>query len=377
MNKKNNQIRNNKGITLIALVITIIILIILAGVSISLVLDENGIVKKAKEAKENMQIAGEEEKELLGKIENFIDDTLKNEGENDEIIEDTTEYAPYNNPYIPEGFSHTEGTWNSGYIIRDGLENEFVWVPCVLDQTKVKPGDKVETFKKTLPTTTDTTDPYYKYNVSNLAITGEQGTSASEIEISVGTYGGFYIARYEAGIKGTTENGGLATKTATDGSVKPLSQEGKGVWNYISRTNAMIVSSSMVNTEDGVKSSLISSACWDTTLQWIVNSSENRLNEPNLGYDIDSTGNGWHSDVSNNTRHTTGYYAVNNIYDMAGNVWEWTTENCTTNGNRYVILRGGEYVYTGSFCPAAYRYSVSDLGNSTSTGFRVVLYKSV
>ena len=370
MNKKEKQIRNSKGITLIALVITIIVLIILAGVSINLVLDENGIAKKAKEGKENMQIAQEEEKNILNKITNFIE----NEGK--VVIKGPVAGGSYDNPYIPKGFTHTEGegTWNSGYIIRDGLGNEFVWVPCVIDQSKVKQGDKVEIFKKTLPSTTDTTDSYYKYNQYNFTITGEEGTSTSEIETSVNTYEGFYIARYEAGIEGTLDNYSLETKTVTDGSVKPLSKLGKGLWNYISRADAITVAASMVNTEDGVKSSLISGKCWDTTLQWIVNSSENSLYEPNLGYDINSTGKGWYSDVSNSTRHITGYYEVNNIYDMAGNVWEWTTENCTNGSTNSLVRRGGNYYYTGSIYPVAFRGSDSGNANSYS-GFRVVLYK--
>ena len=370
MNKKEIQTRNNNGITLIALVITIIVLVILAGVSISLVLDENGIAKKAKEASENMQIAQEEEKDILNKITNFIE----NEGK--VVIKGPIAGGSYDNPYIPSGFLHTEGegTWNSGYVIRDELGNEFVWVPCVTDQTKVKAGDKVETFKKTLPSTTNTTDLYYKYNQNNLTITGEEGTSASEIETSVNTYGGFYIARYEAGIEGTTENNSLTTKTAVDGSIKPLSKSGKGVWNHITRADSIIVAASMVNTEDGVKSSLISGACWDTTMQWIVNSSDNSANEPNLGYDIDSTGNGWYNDVSNNTRHTTGYYVVNNIYDMAGNVLEWTTENSNNIGYGSFVGRGGNYSDTGVNYPAACRNIASGNANYYY-GFRAVLYK--
>ena len=370
MNKKEKQIRNSRGITLIALVITIIVLIILAGVSINLVLDENGIAKKAKEASENMQIAQEEEKDILNKITNFIE----NEGK--VVIKGPVAGGSYDNPYIPAGFTHTEGegTWNSGYIIRDGLGNEFVWVPCVIDQSKVKEGDKVETLKKTLPSTTATTDPYYKYNQNNLTITGEEGTSASEIETSVNTYGGFYIARYEAGIEGTTENYALTTKTLTNGSVKPLSQKGKGLWNSISRADSITVAKSMVNTEDGVKSSLISGACWDTTLQWMVNSSENSAKEPNLGYDINSTGKGWYIDVSKDKRHTTGYFSVNNIYDMGGSVNEWTTENCTKNGSNYFILRGGIYYNSSSSDPAADR-NYDGVNMDKSQSFRVVLYK--
>ena len=361
--------KKEQAITLIALVVTIIVLIILAGVSINLVLGENGIITMAKKAKENMEIAQTKEEEMLNTITNYVE----NEGKI--VIEGPVAGGSYDNPYIPAGFTHTEGegTWNSGYVIKEKeTGNVFVWVPCVLDQAKVKDGDNVQTFKKTLPSTTDTTDPYYMYNKNNYTITGDE-SPANLIKTSVGTYGGFYIAAYEAGIEGTTENYALETKTATDGSVKPLSKAGKGVWNYISRTDALTVAESMVNTLDGVKSGLISGECWDTTLQWMVNSSSNAT--ANAGYDTNSLGKGWYNDVSNGSRHTTGYYAVNNIYDMAGNVWEWTTENCTyNNGSSYLVYRGGYCGSSGSNNPAAYRSSLSDVAYYGSA-FRVVLYK--
>lgn len=157
--------------------------------------------------------------------------------------------------------------------------------------------------------------------------------------------------------------------------MKPLSKAGCGVWNSIIRNDALVVAASMVNTSDGVKSGLISGECWDTTLQWMVNSSTNAANEPNLGYDTNSTGKGWYADVSGNVRHTTGYYAVNNIYDMAGNVWEWTTENCIYNGNNYSVFRGGRYIdTTGSNYPTAFR-DWGFYGAGDGLGFRVVLYK--
>ena len=369
--RKQNNIKNSiSGITLIALVVTIIVLIILAGVSINLVLGENGIITMAKKAKENMEIAQTKEEEMLNTITNYVE----NEGKI--VIEGPVAGGSYDNPYIPAGFTHTEGegTWNSGYVIKEKeTGNVFVWVPCVLDQAKVKDGDNVQTFKKTLPSTTDTTDPYYMYNKNNYTITGDE-SPANLIKTSVGTYGGFYIAAYEAGIEGTTENYALETKTATDGSVKPLSKADCGVWNYITRANALIVAANMVDTTDGVKSGLISGECWDTTLQWMVNSSSNAAT--NAGYDTNSEGKGWYSDVSSSTIHTTGYYAINNIYDMAGNVWEMTTENYMNDGNSYLVLRGGNYFETYTNCSAASRIhnKIEYIGR---TGFRVVLYKNV
>ncbi len=60
--------KNNKGITLVALVVTIIVLIILAGVSINLVLGDNGIITIAKKAKENTELAKTEEETNLNEI---------------------------------------------------------------------------------------------------------------------------------------------------------------------------------------------------------------------------------------------------------------------------------------------------------------------
>ena len=363
--KKIQVLKNNKAITLIALVVTIIVLIILAGVSISLVLGDNGIIEKAKEAKQNTEHAKIEEEMQV----NETVDYLENLGESG------YQGGNYDDPYIPIGFTHIEGTWNSGYTIKDKLGNEFVWVPCVINQAKVKEKDKVVTFGKTLPNTSEATDVYYMYNNENLTITGETGITADEIQTSVGIYGGFYIAKYEAGIQGDIENYNLETKIKVDGTVKPLSQSGKGLWNNIKREDAIIVSKNMIDKEKtGSKSALISGAAWDTTLRWIVSTSDNAMNEPNVGFDINSQGKGWYSDRAQNKRHLTGYYSINNIYDIAGNIREWTTEECKHNNTDYCVSRGGYYYYSGANYPAANRKYSNDY-ESQNIGFRVVLYK--
>ncbi len=74
--------KNNYGITMVSLVVTIIILIILAGVSINLTLGDNGLITIAKKAKENMELAQIEEQSRLNELYIQI-------GKDDEILGNT------------------------------------------------------------------------------------------------------------------------------------------------------------------------------------------------------------------------------------------------------------------------------------------------
>ena len=74
------MLKGQKGITLVALVVTIIVLIILAGVSIALVLGDNGIVNKAKEGRNNYAIAANEEHDIMANVSayaNTIDQLVR------------------------------------------------------------------------------------------------------------------------------------------------------------------------------------------------------------------------------------------------------------------------------------------------------------
>lgn len=275
---------------------------------------------------------------------------------NDEV----TKYAPYDNPYIPVNFSHIEGTtWNAGFTIKGntGTANagdEFVWVPCVLDQTKVKPSDTVQTLQKHF-------DGKYAGPTNDTSNYSDEGATAGMIRTSVEKYGGFYIAKYEAG----KENG----------NERPLSQAEKSVWNNISRADAITTSSLMIQSITGIKSTLISAECWDTTLQWIKNTIDST-------YDEDSTGKGYYSVMKHNgtsdfeVKRTdptnTGYYGINNIFDMAGNCREYTTENLNLYNMNFVIGRGGDYSSEGC---ASDRHGNPNGPANEYTGFRVVIYK--
>lgn len=420
-------VTSNRGITLIALIITIIVLLLLTGVVITLSLSDNGIFYWAKQARnltnkqeatdrmnlkiltaqtnkyaENQEmptlkelsemlkedeeiqyiteaskvasveynVTSENPTSIYVKLKEYsyefeINSQLKlakidgkevvdsNQQNNNQKpgSDDQTGIKPgesgyaggsYNDPYIPKGFKHIgEDTWNSGYtIIGDTVSegNEFVWVPCVLtveeQQAAQTKGDTVQIFQKT------TSGKYNNLSWELLPTNKnvkKDDSSAQDIEKSIEIYGGFYIAKYEAGIPGTTQSVTTVHKTSTEGDVLPVSKSGVGVWNYITREKAIILSKKMIDYEKtGVRSTLISGSAWDTTLQWITNTTDSTYAE-----DSTSKGNYTGSIATTSSNMNKGY-SKNNIYDMAGNIVEWTTENGREPGgyNDYLMVRG-------------------------------------
>ena len=128
------------------------------------------------------------------------------------------------------------------------------------------------------------------------------------------------------------------------------------------------------------KSKLISGAGWDRTLNWLIETkakTENEVfgNSSSLGNYNDSTGNAKTNSGMDNMNYTTGRneaWKANNIYDLAGNVLDWTTEAISSDGRFY---RGGSCNGNGSSRPASNRIG-GDSGDSGSDliGFRPALY---
>ena len=390
---KKKQIRNKNGITLIALIITVVIMLILAGVAISALVGGEGLFSKIRETTKVYENATKKESEMLTnsivKIEHYLNKTIPNPI--NQIVNVNQTYSgktigSYNDPIIPKGFApinENNAIWGEteaykyGLVITDEIiggistGNEFVWVP--VDETIVK---------------------FERIDWNN-----EKGQNASdcleevpaEIRKSITTNGGFYIARFEAG---KPQTGTLAT----DGSIKPISKQGATVWSSIAwsisgindDTNpgngAVTVARSMYpdtpDSEYGVVSTLVYGTQWDTTLKFIE-----AYNVGEEGYDtyaINSTKMGNYSGIneiddidSTSVPAECGAregFMQKNIYDMAGNVWEMTMEkplDSTTN----CIYRSGAYDKLGSDYPASYR---SHSGNVSYTnianGFRVTLY---
>ena len=327
----------------------------------------------------------------------------------------------------------------AGYtdVGKDLVGNQYVWVP--VDGTNLK-YQKHEYETKQVNDTSSTPDTgngnwrtyYYRMYTDWI----DSGANAE----SVAKYGGFYVGRYEAGYEevadGSTYKVG-ANKNTQSGV--PLSKAGVAAWNYISQTNAKQVaqnlsySSVTSNLIDGNAWDTIMD--WYTQAGTNVNSStsfgnyyDNRSTVPagtiyamqiyrsvksgqtgsaawlvasrykeaetsftaGGGTSI-STLEGLQQYTNATEINTTTYsyttrlelvagavedYKVKNIYDMAGNMYEWTTEEGKHNSTgSYAVLRGGSFDAYGTTGPACYRHGNCGVGYAdVSIGFRVVLY---
>ena len=201
------------------------------------------------------------------------------------------------------------------------------------------------------------------------------GTSYTELEDhkdSVNINGGFYIGRYEAGIVEERKSG----NSSTDGDtmIAPLSKENVFVYNYVTRNQASKIAKNMYPG----KSYLLTNAAWDRTLGWIKNSNDKSLTLQDIIVDSKSWGN--YSDSAfegHGSPAKTGAFGdstkLNNVYDLAGNVDEWTSSK-SLNSSRPCVGRGGGFANTGSRSPASVRNNVSETGCYPSNGFRVALF---
>lgn len=184
---------------------------------------------------------------------------------------------------------------------------------------------------------------------------------------SIKKYGGFYIGRYEVGIVDydanvVTSNSNKETEWTGYSNGKAVVQRDKQVWNYITRDKAKKVAEGMYANNEAVISRLCSSYAWDTALKFIETKNE--------GYATNSEGDNY----SKTLKHTgMGSTPRNNIYDMGGNVWEWTTE-VYSNQDVPCTLRGGYYNGTASVYPAGGRSFDSLTGAYDFFGFRSTLF---
>ena len=494
--------KKNKGITLVALIITIVVMLILVAVSINILVNSNliGHAEKTGDAYagaiKNEENLGNDGITINGQKYATIDDYINHNPMstikiNMEVThEDTAVTADGTNIKsiehgvpIPVGYSYVTGEKNTGVVIQDDTtSDQFVWVPVLQNQkikieieakeeiTEIKIEDSLGTlitknsennditvsgktntsiinpttngeYTVTVKTASDEASKtlyvksLYAQDITSMrdmylavikkqakeqnitedeaakAITGGQCNTVEELittikqmmqqytdsdiathEGSVNKYGGFYIARYEAG----SEN----QRTSSSGTGDAvLSQANKYPYNYIKQTESITKAATMNKGKTNVTASLINSAVWDRTLNWLEET--NAVTRAEL-FDSTSWGNYRNSkfnfigkystdDEDNFTETTastqksenksyllgtgvTDYTKKNNIYDLAGNCWEWTTES---DSSSLRVSRGGNYRSTGFGNPASLRYGSSADNSTYSFSFRSALYVSL
>ena len=406
---------------------------ILAGVSISLLLDENGIIKKSKDARREYGTSKTNEQEQMDNAEDWIDEAVTGKVPLVKVPVGTKaskngtingEAGDSNNPTIPKNYIPIDtatSTWgdgssapsqdsvNHGLVIKDEQNNEWVWIPVdketlatmyeessdektlcgTTGETAVNTklysksitigtGSNTTTLSRATPGTStsgsyrepdlvigstgvgyDAIDTYYK------TILGETGTKEQLAELfvdeykamieSVSKYGGFYIGRYELSEAGVQKD--KATLTST---------------NWYNLYN--VCRNSKLQASDKVKTQMIWGCQWDVTMNWLISSGAKTSDEVNK--DSSSWGNYYGTSVKAdggktelkasgtraklNTGKTT-FTMANNIYDLAGNCYEWTQE---ANYAHNRASRGGSYGGNGSSYPASYRNFISSSDSS-------------
>ena len=253
---------------------------------------------------------------------------------------------------IPKGFTHVVGTTKAtGVVIEDSNHNEFVWIPSTESEYV-----KDTTFSGTTSTGEDTI------------------LSGLDETLDVKKYGGFYIGRYEA----TTPDGTESTKTNTTGV--PTCKSGKTVWTNIDYTNSKTSAESMYTGENtSVKSGLLTGKAWDRACHFIedyittINTNSTLRDSRYYGNYSNSQPPANTGNYTSNQKQLSGAndnWKTKNIYDLAGNVWEWTYEA----GSFDRVSRGGYYSFGGDAFPVSYRNYCSPSIANDNVGFRLRLY---
>ena len=388
-------------------------LLILAGVSISLIVDNNGIIKRSKDARNKYGEAKDNEQAQMSGVSDWIDNQVGGNGGtskpikvgvNEKATSNGTingEEGNSNNPTIPEGYTPintTTSNWGDGssaptqdsvdhgLVIRDG-NNEWVWIPVpevtvmcdtsneteyTLTGTSGETAVKTKLYSKseiisgktrTTPgTTTDYCEPdlvvgsgtEYDANTYCKIILGETGTKEQLAQLfvdeykamieSVSKYGGFYIGRYELSDAGVQKDKQPSTKTNWYNLYKKCTE---------------------LNASEKVETRMIWGCQWDVACNFIANKGDKKSITNSSAW-----GNYSNYNTANNyTEGTAGYeknagskqntgssenWKANNIYDLAGNCYEWTQEAVSAYSR---AGRGGGCSSNGSNNPGSYRYS--------------------
>ena len=401
--------KENRGITLIALVITIIVLLILAGVTIAALSGNNGILTRAKEAKEKTEQAQKDEEKTLSNMESILGIyNFKNIN-----VADT-------NPgeVVPENSMVLEDDANKGIVIKDKNNNEWVWVEVpkttvfsdltidttgtLTEQNYIDIKNKLITYATTYREGKsgqgcDWTDEWY----NGCGMTSDEYTTAYQKMLkSAYTYGGFWIGRYEAGIEGSIEDVSRVRTEHTDitigKSLKAVSQKDAIPYNYVYCSEAQALANEM-SPDGNCVSSLMFGIQWDLVCKFLEMKSDLMKADINLDSNTWGIYTNVERKITSDKAKQQGipWMAITgtkpaqsillsvgasdetkkmNIYDFAGNEWEWTLEHATSWSDNSCANRGGNYNSESSYSPASYRNSNEITSSYYSVGFRSTFY---
>ena len=303
---------------------------------------------------------------------------------------------------IPKGFkiandSATDVT--GGIVIEDAtytntIGSQFVWIPVGTGENAIKKANKETVdialgrydFTKNSDRTITTSEYSGSYTEDTTANHNSDYKNAiakdiEEFKTSVKNNHGYYIGRYEAGV--VDYNSSVLTSNTNKetnwtgyigDNIKLVCKKEQQVWNYVTQNKASELSRDMYKSEAKVTSDLINSYAWDTAIVFIQKCG---TESNSLTY---SQTAGLSSTSTTVAPQTTGTNILNatkkvdkqcNIFDMAGNCFEWTTETSSYSGNPCVFRGGG--------CNSPFYYTSSRYLDSTSyaysnKSFRPLLY---
>ena len=370
--------KNIKGITLVALVITIVILLILAGISIS-TLTNTGIFEKAKDAKEKSEVAEKQQSETLDSYEKELNKyTSDNLEENIGVkFEKNTELHDKNGAKIivPAGFKvvNTDDlTVEKGIVVEDSKGNQYVWIPCTTEDSKTQlqfkrtewdvEVDGADNSRASKDELTLTCPENYSDNGLTYAVVNEIVTQVKAEKDSVRRNGGYYIGRYEVG----DENGTAVIKA----DQTPMASI---IWS------TAYSKAKGIGGGPGATTYLCSSYAWDTAINFIQNNGfpnyakarEDSYNENWVDKNVKDPKGNIIKAANKAERLSTGKTTPKcNIYDMGGNVVEFTTEVMPSTSDP-VVLRGGG---CPNIYPTGQRCDINTSRADSNLGLRATLF---
>lgn len=414
MNKKSarRNYSNQADITLIALVVTIVVLLILAGVTINAVFSDRGIIKKAQDAQNKANESIQKDMEQINALENWLNENT-GESNNDKevnistlvgkgaVTKNTKAVDTYGNKItIPKGFKvlahgteagsatytysgDTIPAVQDGIVIENGTDgNQFVWVPVGTIKNKDNTTNTITLGRYSSFTATNGVyTPVQVASVENYTQAvkisnkyqelstfrdgsksdGSENATARDlktfIEMSLAN-GGYYIARYEASGDSSKIYSKYDQTVLTDIPQPIAASLAREMYGEVKENNELIYASDLVN-----------SYAWDTAIIFIQT------------YSTETDASSYASKNKSTSKANTGTNNDKycNIWDMSGNACEWTTEYYTSSSSSvfYPCVYRGGYYYT-AYGKANYYTSYRDGGGTTGSnstyGLRPLLY---